>query len=73
MKGHIMICIPIMTRDTTDALQKMAQASAFGDLMEIRLDVMESFDLSEIIGAASKPVIFTYRSKEEGGGRQRSL
>jgi 3-dehydroquinate dehydratase type I len=35
--------------------------------MEIRLDVMESFDLKEIIQAADKPVIVTYRSKKEGG------
>jgi len=63
----MMICIPIMARNTSDALRKMASASAFGDLMEVRLDVMESFDLSEIIGAASKPVIITYRSQKEGG------
>jgi len=62
-----MICIPIMARNTSDALRKMAPTSAFGDLMEVRLDVMDSFDLSEIIGAASKPVIITYRSEEEGG------
>ena len=62
-----MICIPIMARDTSDALRKMALASTFGDLMEVRLDVMESFDLSEIIRSASKPVIITYRSEEEGG------
>jgi len=62
-----MICIPIMARNTSDALRKMAQASTFGDLMEVRLDVMESFDLSEIIRAASKPVIITYRSQKEGG------
>ena len=62
-----MICIPIMARNTSDALRKMAQASTLGDLMEVRLDVMESFDLSEIIRSASKPVIITYRSEEEGG------
>ena len=62
-----MICIPIMARNTSDALRKMALASTFGDLMEVRLDAMESFDLSEIIRAASKPVIITYRSEEEGG------
>lgn len=62
-----MICIPIMAQNTSDALRKMALASAFGDLMEVRLDVMEAFDLSEIISAASKPVIITYRSEEEGG------
>ncbi len=62
-----MICIPIMARNTSDAFQKMALASTFGDLMEVRLDVMESFDLREIIRAASKPVIITYRSQKEGG------
>ena len=62
-----MICIPIMGRDTSDALRKIAQASTLGDLMEVRLDVMDSFDLSEIIRSASKPVIITYRSEEEGG------
>ena len=62
-----------MARDTPDALQKMAQASAFGDLMEIRLDVMETFDLGEIIRAASKPVIATYRSIKEGGIGQAPL
>jgi len=62
-----MICIPIMARNTSDALRKMAPASAFGDLMEVRLDVMESFDLREIMRAASKPVIITYRSQKEGG------
>ncbi|MCP4577463.1 MAG: type I 3-dehydroquinate dehydratase [Deltaproteobacteria bacterium] len=56
-----------MAHDTADALRKIAQGSAFCDLMEIRLDVMEAFDLSEIVRAASKPVIFTYRSQEEGG------
>ena len=63
-----MICIPIMAQDTSDALQKMAKASIYCDLMEVRLDVMEVFDLSEIIRAASKPVIITYRSIKEGGG-----
>ena len=62
-----MICIPVMARDTADALQKMAKASAYGDLMEIRLDVMDTFDLKEIIRAAAKPVIITYRSVKEGG------
>jgi 3-dehydroquinate dehydratase type I len=56
-----------MAVNTSDALQKMALAETYGDLTEIRLDVMEDFDLREIIRVASKPVIITYRSKEEGG------
>lgn len=62
-----MICIPIMAQNTADALNKMRAASDVCDLMEIRLDVMDVFDLKEIIGSASKPVIITYRSKKEGG------
>jgi len=62
-----MICIPIMARNTSDAVSKMASASNVCDLMEIRLDVMEMFDLKEIIASASKPIIMTYRSRKEGG------
>ena len=56
-----------MAQDTAGAITKMAEAESLADMMEIRLDVMESFDLKEIIGAAKKPVIVTYRSKKEGG------
>jgi 3-dehydroquinate dehydratase I len=62
-----MICIPIMARDSAEAIKKMSEISPLADLMEIRLDVMESFDLKKIVQAAVKPVIVTYRSKKEGG------
>ena len=62
-----MICIPVMARDNPDAIQKMNEAAPLADMMEIRLDVMETFDLAEIIQQAPKPVIATYRSKKEGG------
>ncbi len=61
------ICVPIMARDTEAALVKMAQAASVADMMEIRLDAMESFDLAAMIGAAGKPVLVTYRSTGEGG------
>jgi len=63
-----MICVPIMARNNAGAIKKMSEVPSIADLMEIRLDVMESFDLKEIINAATKPVIVTYRSKKEGGG-----
>ena len=56
-----------MARNNTEAIQKMAAAAPLADMMEIRLDVMESFDLKDILETASKPVIVTYRSKKEGG------
>ena len=45
----------------------MSEASSLADLIEIRLDMMESFDLKALIQKAEKPVIVTYRSKKEGG------
>jgi len=56
-----------MAKTTDEALEKIARANALADMLEVRLDVMESFSLAEIIGASTKPVIVTYRSKKEGG------
>lgn len=62
-----MICIPIMAKDTDGALKKMAKANTLADIIELRLDVMEKFDLKEIIESATNPILVTYRSKREGG------
>jgi 3-dehydroquinate dehydratase type I len=62
-----MICIPIMALNNGEALKKMAQAAPFADVLELRLDVMEGFDLKELIEVAPRPVLVTYRSKKDGG------
>jgi len=62
-----MFCIPIVSRNNAEALRKMAMAEPLADMLEIRLDGMDTFDLHEIIEAASKPVLVTYRSRREGG------
>lgn len=62
-----MLCIPIIARDTLSALEKISEARKYADLLEIRLDLMDSFDSSKMIKAAGKPVITTYRSIKEGG------
>jgi len=62
-----MICISIMAKNTDRALKRMAKADTLADMIEIRLDVMEEFDLNEIIKSATKPILVTYRSKREGG------
>jgi len=56
-----------MARNNAEAIKRMSEAAPLADILEIRLDVMESFDLEEIIQSASRPVIVTYRSKKEGG------
>lgn len=62
-----MFCIPIVSRNTKEALRKIAVAEPLADMLEIRLDGMDIFDIEEILRAASKPVVVTYRSKREGG------
>ena len=62
-----MFCIPIIARDTEEAFRKMAIASPLADIVEVRLDLMDSFELGPIIRASVKPVLITYRSEKEGG------
>ncbi len=62
-----MLCIPVIAKDTSMALKKISEAEEHADVLELRLDLMDSFDLHEMISVAEKPVIVTYRSKNEGG------
>ncbi len=62
-----MFCIPIIAKNTNDALDKIARAEPLADILELRLDMMDAFELHEIIQSAAKPVLVTYRSEKEGG------
>ena len=62
-----MICVPIIAKNTAEALEKIAMANPVADMLEFRLDVMESFRVEDMLREAAKPVIVTYRSKVEGG------
>ena len=62
-----MLCIPIIAQDTEGAIKKISKAEEQANICEIRLDLMDSFHLDQIMGAAKKPVIVTYRSENEGG------
>jgi 3-dehydroquinate dehydratase type I len=66
-EAGIMFCIPIIARNTEDALKKMASAAPMADVLEIRLDLMDSFELGPIIQSSVKPILVTYRSDKEGG------
>jgi 3-dehydroquinate dehydratase type I len=62
-----MICIPIIAKNTDAALEKIIRANKLADILEIRLDLMDNFDLHRILHTADKPALVTYRSKNEGG------
>jgi 3-dehydroquinate dehydratase type I len=65
--NNYMFCIPILASNTEDAIKKMSIAARVADVLEVRLDLMESFDIPGIIMAAEKPVLITCRSVREGG------
>jgi 3-dehydroquinate dehydratase-1 len=60
-------CIPIIASGTEEAIKKMGIGAKVADVLEVRLDLMRSFDIIKIIKAAEKPVLITYRSVSEGG------
>lgn len=62
-----MICVPIIAKTTEEAFEKITRANALADMMEFRLDLMESFCLEDLLQRAVKPAIVTYRSEEQGG------
>jgi 3-dehydroquinate dehydratase-1 len=65
--GEAMICIPIIAKHTGEAGEKIARANPMADMLELRLDYMESFRLKEMLSKAAKPVIAAYRSQRKGG------
>jgi 3-dehydroquinate dehydratase type I len=67
MAQDVQIAVPVCARDTAEALEKMERAAALAQVLEVRLDTMEEFDLHKILTGAPRPVIVTYRSKKEGG------
>ena len=62
-----MYCIPIVARNQSEALKKIARSARHADLLEIRLDMMDTFSLEDLISASPRPVMITYRTTQEGG------
>ncbi|MHC4915497.1 MAG: shikimate dehydrogenase [Planctomycetota bacterium] len=64
------VCAALNVADTDAALAAMRKAKAAGaDLVELRLDLMEDFDLGRMLDYRPLPAIVTYRRKDQGGGR----
>lgn len=62
-----LFCVTIRAGDTAGAFERMAEAGKAADVIELRLDLMESFDIPLLVSASPKPVLATYRSRLEGG------
>ena len=62
-----MICIPIVGPTQEKSIQDIAAAEPLADLLELRLDLMDEYDLNTLLEASTKPFIVTNRTKLEGG------
>jgi len=63
-----MICVPIVGPGMDRAFEDIDACRDVADIIEFRLDLIESYDLARLIQAArGKPYIVTHRSKKDGG------
>lgn len=62
-----MFCIPIVAVSTDEAIGKLCYGDPYADLFEIRLDLMEEYDLNRLLSVTNNKILVTYRSESEGG------
>ena len=62
-----MICVPIVGTSMPKALDQITAAEKVADILELRLDLIASFDLNVLLNTTNKPIIVTARSKLDGG------
>lgn len=68
-----MICAVIKGSNFPDVYRQMTQAVAAADLVELRMDYFSAFDLpalKRLRESFAIPMIFTLRSRQQGGGYQ---
>lgn len=75
-----LICVPITETTADHFLAAMLEAATVADAIELRLDYLEDLDLwfiltrlPELSARLRKPLILTYRPREQGGQRNTSL
>ena len=52
-----MICVPIVGSSMPKALEQIDASEKVADILELRLDLMDSPDLDTLLKAVNKPVI----------------
>jgi 3-dehydroquinate dehydratase type I len=67
MTQDLKIAIPLLAKNTSGVIKKMDRGTPLAQVLEIRLDLMEEFDLQQLLRNAPRPLLVTYRSKKEGG------
>ena len=62
-----MICIPVTASSNKGAIDEMKEAAKFADIVELRIDYINSPDLESLLKERTKPVIVTNRARRQGG------
>src|SRR4051812_25184673 len=67
-----LIAVALNEPTTEHARAALRQAAAIADIVELRLDLMDSFDLPRLLAERPCPVVVTCRAVHEGGRWQGS-
>jgi 3-dehydroquinate dehydratase/shikimate dehydrogenase len=71
--NKVRVCVPLCAKSFAALEQAYQRASEFADIVELRLDCLESddfiADLDQLLARLSLPLILTYRPSEQGGYR----
>lgn len=62
-----MICVPVTGPNMLQAMEDIKTAKVVADLIELRLDLIENFQLKNLIVAAGQNIIVTFRPVRQGG------
>lgn len=61
------VCVSIAAKSTREVLAAVKRIEADADVIEVRLDWLETIELSSLIKTIQKPLLFTNRPSWEGG------
>ncbi len=69
------ICISVCATNADEMLEQIRRAEKLADVIEIRLDCIESKQIHKAFAflSSKKPLLLTYRPKEQGGKAEADL
>lgn len=69
----MLVCVPVCAKSFAELAEAVERANQFADIVELRLDCLESaelvFEIENFAKRLSRPIILTLRPSEQGGYR----
>ena len=73
--GGARVCVPVCVKRAAELRPSTERAAAVGDIVELRLDCLEAQELDaalaqlgDLLTKVGRPLLITYRPREQGGG-----